>query len=211
MKRLLDLGLERLTSMILDMSSISERAVEIAIESYVKGRSAADEVFQLSQQLRILQDEVAELSMELIARYQPVAKDLRYVRSCMEIAYGFSRFGRYAYDISQVLDMFGDLTGCDTSLVKKTGMKVREMIRVSVTAFKDRDAELARSLQSMDDEVDRAYAQHVRRAVNDPASNKRCDMAITLILRYLERIADHATYVGESVDYIVTGERTPRR
>lgn len=79
----------------------------------------------------MLQDEVSELAVELIARYQPVATDLRFIKSCMEVAYGFSRFGRYAFDISEVL-------------------------------------------------------------------------------RYLERIADHAEYVGDSVVYTVTGERVPK-
>ncbi len=208
---MMDMGLERLSNMLLDMAAISEKAVETAIESYVKGRDMREEVFQLSEELRWYQDEVAELAVELIARYQPVATDLRYIRSCMEIAYGFSRFGRYAYDIAQVLGMFGNLEECDTTLVKQVGEKVKEMIKVSVQAFKERNIELARSLKKMDDEVDYAYVQHVKRALSNPLSSKRCDMATTLILRYLERIADHATYVGDSVDYIVTGERTPRK
>ncbi|MDJ0270340.1 MAG: phosphate uptake regulator PhoU [Aigarchaeota archaeon] len=211
MPRLMDMGLERLSNMLLDMAAISEKAVETAIESYVKGRDMREEVFQLSEELRWYQDEVAELAVELIARYQPVATDLRYIRSCMEIAYGFSRFGRYAYDITQVLGMFGNLEECDTTLVKQVGEKVKAMIKVSVQAFKERNVELARSLKKMDDEVDYAYVQHVKRALSNPLSSKRCDMATTLILRYLERIADHATYVGDSVDYIVTGERTPRK
>lgn len=207
MKRLLDEGLEKLTNMILDMASISSRVVEMAIDGYVNGRDVSKEVFQTSNQLRILEDEVAELSMELIARYQPVASDLRYIRSCMEIAYGFFRYGRYAYDISQVLSMFGDLSECNKEIVQKTGKKVCEMIQISVTAFKNKDVELAKKLELMDDEVDKAYIRFVKQAIENPSSGKKCDMATTLILRYLERIADHATYIGESVEYIVTGNR----
>ena len=209
--RLMDIGLERLSNMLLDMAEISEKAVETAIESYLEGEDVREKVFQLSEQLRWYQDEVAELAVELIARYQPVATDLRYIRSCMEIAYGFSRFGRYAYDISQVRSMFGDLKECNTDMIRRVGEKVKEMIKISVQAFKERNVKLARKLREMDDEVDRAYIEHVSRALNDPKSSKKCDMATTLILRYLERIADHATYVGDSVDYIVTGERTPRK
>ncbi|MEM0090386.1 MAG: PhoU domain-containing protein [Nitrososphaerota archaeon] len=211
MKRLLDEGLEKLTNMILDMASISSKVVEMAIEGYVNGRDVSKEVFQTSNQLRILEDEVAELSMELIARYQPVASDLRYIRSCMEIAYGFFRYGRYAYDISQVLSMFGDLSECNKEIVQKTGKKVCEMIQISVTAFKNKDVELAKKLELMDDEVDKAYIGFVKQAIGNPTSGKKCDMATTLILRYLERIADHATYIGESVEYIVTSERYRKR
>ncbi|PUA32702.1 MAG: phosphate uptake regulator, PhoU [Candidatus Terraquivivens tikiterensis] len=211
MKRLLDEGLEKLTNMILDMASISSKVVELAIDGYVSGRDVSKEVFQTAQQLRILEDEVVELGMELIARYQPVASDLRYIRSCMEIAYGFLRYGRYAYDISQVLSMFGDLRECKKDIVQETGKKVCEMIRMSVTAFKNRDVELAKKLELMDDEIDEAYVEFVKQAIENPLSGKKCDISITLILRYLERIADHATYIGESVEYIITGERAYRR
>ncbi|MCL7387160.1 MAG: phosphate uptake regulator, PhoU [Thaumarchaeota archaeon] len=206
MKRLLDEGLEKLTNMILDMATISSKVVEMAIEGYVSGRDVSKDVFRTSNQLRVLEGEVAELSMELIARYQPVAGDLRYIRSCMEIAYGFFRYGRYAYDISQVLNMFGDLSECNKEIVQKIGKKVCEMIHISITAFKNKDVELAKKLELMDDEVDKAYIGFVKEAIENPLSEKKCDMATALILRYLERIADHATYIGEAVKYIVTGE-----
>ncbi|MCS7136250.1 MAG: PhoU domain-containing protein [Nitrososphaerota archaeon] len=207
MKRLLDDGLEKLTNMILDMASISSNVVEMAIDGYVSGRDVSKDVFRTSNQLRVLEDEVVELGIELIARYQPVAGDLRYIRSCMEIAYGFFRYGRYAYDISQVLNMFGDLSECNKEIVKQTGKKVCEMINISVTAFRNKDVELAKKLELMDDEVDKAYIGFVKQAIENPLSGKKCDMATMLILRYLERIADHATYIGESVKYIVTGDR----
>lgn len=206
------MGLERLTAMMLDMASMSEKVVEMAIESYIRmDKRLSEEVYQLSNALRMLQEDVAEIATELIARYQPVASDLRYIRSCMEIAYGFSRFGRYAYDITVVLEMFGDLSSCDKTLVKDVGNKVRNMILMSVDAFKNRDVEVAKKLKELDDEIDNAYSKHIKRALSDPQSNKNCDMAITLILRYLERIADHATYIGDSVNYIVTGEPAPRK
>ena len=77
---------------------------------------------------------VGDLAIELIARYQPVATDLRFIRSCMEIAYGFSRFGRYAYDIVDVLETMGSIANCDKSAVLEMSCTVREMIRISVQA-----------------------------------------------------------------------------
>src|SRR6266849_7839203 len=101
------------------MAKLSERSVLTAIESYEKGTSVKKEIFDWSEQLRLLQDEVADLAIELIARYQPVATDLRFIRSCMEIAYGFSRFGRYAHDISDVFGIFGDLSACDKTPIQE--------------------------------------------------------------------------------------------
>ena len=75
-----------------------------------------------------IQEEVADVAIELIARYQPVAGDLRFIRSCMEIAYGFSRFGRYSYDIVDVLETMGYIFDCDKVAVLEMAKKVREMI-----------------------------------------------------------------------------------
>lgn len=159
----------------------------------------------------MLQDEVSELAVEIIARYQPVATDLRFIKSCMEVAYGFSRFGRYAHDISDVIGIFGDLSGCDREVVQKAGTQAKEMIRISIEAFTEHDVEKALLLKKMDDVVDNIYLDFVKKSAHQHEADLRCVVSGTLILRYLERIADHATYVGETVPYIVSGERAARK
>jgi phosphate transport system protein len=127
----------------------------------------------------------------------------------IEIAYGFSRFGRYAVDIAEVLDMFGDQSKCDHTTVELTGRTTKEMIRMSIDAFTDRDAELGNSVNKLDDYVDEKYRTHITKMIGDQSS-KKCDISAMLILRYLERIADHSSYIGESVVFIVTGEKFAR-
>ncbi len=210
MVRLLDIGLDRLKNMILDMAKLSEQTVATAIEAYMSDRDTSEQIFQRSEELRELQDEVSELAVELLARYQPVASDLRFIKSCMEISYDFSRFGRYAYDISQVFGIFGSLSMCDKSDVEKASKQASEMIRLSIQAFTNRDSELGKKVTLMDDYVDQIYLNFAKNVISSPESNLKCSLSGTLILRYLERIADHATYVGESVSYILTGERKPR-
>jgi phosphate transport system protein len=208
MARLMDLGLDKLTNMILEMAKLSESTVATAIQSYMEGRDLRDETFAHSEKLRILQDEVSELAVEVIARYQPVASDLRYIKSCMEIAYGFLRFGRYAYDISEVLAIYGDLSECDKSEVETVGDQAKKMIRVSIKAFTEKNVDLANALKEMDDIVDNSYRNYLRKIVKKPKVDLKCSVSATLVLRYLERIADHATYIGESVVYTVSGQRT---
>jgi phosphate transport system protein len=140
----------------------------------------------------------------MIARYQPVATDLRFLKACMEISYGFFRYGRYALDIAEVLEMFGDLSKCDRKFVVQTANKTQEMIRLSSEAFARRDLELARKIPPMDDSIDESYRENVRKTVVGKGDVK-CSMSSALILRYLERIADHATYIAESVEFITTG------
>src|SRR3989454_8138105 len=148
--------------------------------------------------------------LKLIARYQPVASDLRFIKSCMEVAYGFSRFGRYAHDISDVLGIFGDLSKCDKTTIEQAGDQAKNMIRMSIKAFTERNVELASKLKKMDDVVDNIYLDFVKKSAQEREGNLKCVVSGTLILRYLERIADHATYVGETVPYIVSGERSAR-
>jgi phosphate transport system protein len=206
----------------MDMAKLSERSVFASIESYERGTSTIKkQIFEWSENLRLMQDEVSDLSIELIARYQPVATDLRFIRSCMEIAYDFSRFGRYSYDIVDVLETMGSISDCDKSYVLQMSNTVREMIHLSIDALQSRDRNAAQKLYEMDDTVDALYRKYVNEIINpqEHHNNKkeyldktlRCYISTLLILRYLERISDHACYIGDSVYYIVTGNSNPRR
>ena len=204
------------------MAKLSERSVFASIESYERGTSTIKkQIFEWSENLRLMQDEVSDLSIELIARYQPVATDLRFIRSCMEIAYDFSRFGRYSYDIVDVLETMGSISDCDKSYVLQMSNTVREMIHLSIEALQSRDRNAAQKLYELDDTVDALYRKYVNEIINpqEHHNNKkeymnktlRCYISTLLILRYLERISDHACYIGDSVYYIVTGNSNPRR
>jgi phosphate transport system protein len=199
----MDMGLDKLNSLLLEMGTMSESAVSTAIDAYEKGTKASD-VRELSEHLRMLHRQVSDLSMEVIARYQPVATDLRLIKACIEISYGLYRYGRYAKDIVEVLEMFGDLKECDHTLVTETARKTQDMIRMSIDAFARRDVALARQVPKMDDFVDDRYRKHLKEVL-ELRTDLRCSMSAALILRYLERISDHASYIAESVDYIVTG------
>ena len=202
----------------MDMAKLSEMCVISAIESYEKGIVEKTQIFEWSEKLKIFQLEVSDLATELIMRYQPVATDLRYIRSCMEIAYGFSRFGRYAYDIVELLETIGSFHKCDKSLVLETSNVASEMIRLSINALQTKEKNTVSKLYKMDDSVDALYTNYLKDLItlktdsNDhPLQDPRCAISALLILRYLERIADHACYIGDSVYFIATGESSPRK
>jgi phosphate transport system protein len=203
--RLLDIGLEKLNNMLLEMAKVSKQAVEVSISAYRIGELNVN-VKEMAERLRVLHNEVSELAMELLARYQPVASDLRFIKACMEISYGFFRFGRYAYDIMEVLEIFGDLSKCDHTLVLETAKRVQEMIEMSINAFVRKDLQAARKIPEMDDFVDSKYRENLLSVLKEKERNIECHLSATLILRYLERIADHASYIAESVVYIVSGQ-----
>jgi phosphate transport system protein len=180
--RLLDLGIDRVRNIIMEMAKLSKNSVFTALDSYKKGVKVKREIFEWSEKLRVLQEEVADLAVELIARYQPVATDLRFIRSCMEISYGFSRFGRYSYDMADVLETMGSISDCDKSAVLEMANRVREMILLSVAAFQSRDKNAAAQLYEMDDIVDTLYRKYLLKVINpsqkddqsEEMSNPRC-------------------------------------
>jgi phosphate transport system protein len=203
----MDMGLSRLQNAVVDMAGLAQDSVLKAIQAYAKGEEIAEEALKRAKELSSLAAEVEELAVELLARYQPVATDLRFIKSCLEIAYGFSRFGRYAYDIAQVLEIYGDLSGCDKSIVQDLSVKVTGMIQTSIESFKNRDVKLARSLRQEDDQVDKVYLDYNRQLSAGAVIPVKCALASALVLRYLERIADHACYIGDSVIYITTATK----
>jgi len=191
MVRLMDYGLGSLSNLIMKMADLSMRSVDTAIELYEKGAGDKTQLFEWSEQLRVLQDEVTELAVELIARYQPVATDLRFIRSCIEISYGFSRFGRYAYDIVDVMGVMGSISHCDKSAVMEMAQTATKMIHDSVQALRARDKKAAEKLYQMDDTVDALYRKYLREAItpntkkgtNDLVQDPRCYVSTLLILQ----------------------------
>lgn len=214
---MLDLGIERTRDIIGEMSKISEICVSTVLESYTKGDIKKREMFDWAEKLRILQEEVSDLAFELIARYQPVARDLRYIRSCLEVSYVLSRFGGYGYEIVEVLDMMGSISECDKTVVTEAAKVTSEMISLSVSALDFKDQQGSDKLYNMDDTVDNIYRQYLKEIVTAKRDLKniyadpRCVISALHVLRYLERVADHACYIADSVSYIVTGKSNPRR
>jgi phosphate transport system protein len=198
----------------MDMGHLSVDLVNSALESYEKGTMLRSQIFEGSEKLRFLQIEVTDFATELIARYQPVAKDLRFIQSFMDASYGFSRFGRYAYDIAEVLDTIGPLPDCDKSPVTNMAKTVKEMIQLSVTSLEKLDKNASQKLYIMDDSVDSIFRNYLKKAITQTKERDyepRCYISALLILRYLERISDHACYIGDCVHYVATGNPSPRR
>lgn len=204
MTRLIDPSLKELSSIMSEMGELSLQSFVLAIDSYVHGKNTADQVRDISHEISKKYFQVADLTFEILLKYQPVADDFRLIRSSIEISYGFSRFGRYAYDITLVRDMFGDITECDKSWLIEASSKVKTMIKDAVIYFADLDIRKAITIQQNEEFVDRLYKERLPMLIN--SNNTKCALAEALVLRYLERIADHAIFMSDAINYIVTGK-----
>lgn len=212
MTRLLDVGLEQLTVMVYRMGEVAETAINTSLRCFMRGKDATEDVRELSDVLGTMSVEIENKAFELIAKYQPVASDLRIINSYMKIAYDFERYGRYAWDISFTYQKLAEIGKCPDSseLMQKLTEKVSEMVGKSVEALKQHDAELAKSLAVTEAEVDELYLAYLNNLSKIHGQNKLV-MCNILVSRYLERVADHTTYVGEAIFYIVTGEKISLR
>ena len=216
MPRLMDLGISSVSENLSEMGNMAQRSLQIALDSYVQNNGSRKKVFELNEKLRSLEDEVGDIATEIVARYQPVAKDLRFIRASMEIAYIFWRFGRYSYDIIDTADELHTGLDCNKTAVMEMSSFVLKAMELSLLSLRTRDETIVEKLYELDSTVDTLYRKYLRNTIN--ANNKynwkvhsRCVICNILILRYLERISDHACYLGDCVSYLVTGLSSPRR
>ena len=208
MTRLLDTGLEQLTVMVYRSGEAAGNAINVSIRGFMNGKDETEAVRELSDIIGSMTVEIENKAFELIVKYQPVASDLRIINSYMKIAYDFERYGRYAWDISFTQQKLAKIDKCAVSsdLMMKLIEKVTEMVSKSVAALKQIDPELAKTLGNTEKEVDELYFAYLNQLCKVRSQNK-CVMCNLLVSRYLERIADHTTYVGEAIVYIATGEK----
>ena len=213
MKRLIDAGLEQLASMLFRMGELAQKTVSLSIMNYLEGTHTPAQVKNLSDTLSEMAEPIEDTAFEIIARFQPVASDLRILKSYMKICYDFRRYGRYALDISQIYERLSGMDECDISFrktIEQMGVETLEMVGTSIEALRNHDPEIAKTLSEMEKKVDKLYYSYLDKLI-ETKTTTGCTISSLLVVRYLERIADHATYIGESIVYLATGEKTRLR
>ncbi|MCS7114126.1 MAG: phosphate signaling complex protein PhoU [Nitrososphaerota archaeon] len=214
MSRIIDSGLEELSATLNKMGELAHRTVLAAITECFEDKQAYNVIREMSDTLVFMAEHVEDKAFELIARFQPVASDLRTIKSYMKIAYDFARFGRYALDMSYTNQKLGGVRNCDAwiaSHIKEMSKKTLEMISLSISSLKSHDAQLAEKAAQAEKEIDKMYFDFLNKLVEQAGAATGCIVSSILIVRYLERIADHATYICESIIYIATGRKLSLR
>jgi len=154
--------------------------------------------------------EIEERCLELIARQQPLAGDLRAIVSVLYIIVDLERMADHAEGIAKIAVMLADEPPLKPYIdIPRMAEVARHMLTSSLEAFKDRDPARARAVCNLDDEVDALYDQVYRELltymVNDPKTIERATH-LTWVAHNLERIADRVTNVCERVVYLVEGK-----
>ena len=153
---------------------------------------------------------IEKKAMELTATQQPAARDLRRIFACISIASDVERVGDYSVDICKTAKRLAERP-LFKPLVDIPRMEkiVVGMLKDSLDGFVSRDLDLIEKMIAADDEVDHLYHYlHDELCEFMKKDPELVDQAVQLLLisRYLERVADHITNIGERVYYVETGD-----
>ena len=206
----LDRELRKLKNKLVDMAETAEAMIDQAIKELVdRDERFAAEVPEEEEELNRLHIKIDEQALALLATCQPVADDLRFIVAASKINSEIERIGDLAVNITQNTNVLLQRPQVKSLIdIPRMADLAGDMVRNSVKAFIEGDAELAQSVTLADDEVDNLRDQVIRELLtymmSDPQSIEQA-LALILISRHLERIGDHATNIAEEVIYIVQG------
>ncbi|HWO55720.1 phosphate signaling complex protein PhoU [Paenibacillus sp. JTLBN-2024] len=208
----LDHDLDQLRSLLVRMGDHVVEALDGAVLSLkTQDSEKAQEIVQADVLLNQMEEEIMDIGSRLIVTQQPVAKDLRRILVALKISSDLERMGDLALDVAKVtLRLQGEPLIKPLIDIPQMAEIVKVMIEEAITSYLNENTDLAYKMAQDDDQVDLLYSRiltelydHMR--VNPDSLSQA--LLFTLVGRYIERIADHATNIGESAVYLVTGKR----
>jgi phosphate transport system protein len=203
--------LDALKQTLLAMGALVEDQIRRVMRALVERDEAlARDVIERDHQVNAYDVEVDEKCVELLARYQPAASDLRFLTTAMKIVTDLERIGDQAVNIAQrALELNLEPQLKPYIDLPRMAAKSQQMVKDSLDAFVARDAGLARDVCVRDSEVDALKEQVFRELLTfmmgDPKTIARA-LHLILVSRFLERVADHATNIAEMVVYMIEGK-----
>ena len=196
---------------ILTMGSMAGKALLRSIEALkIRDIPGAHQIIADDQKVNMKRFDIEEKCIELIATQQPMAVDLRTIIAILNITIEIERIADYAEGIAKIVLMIGDEPPLKPLIdIPRMGDQTVSMLRRSLDAFINRDAEAAKKIAAEDDIVDNIYDQVFRELLTfmaeDPKSITRATRLIW-VAHNLERAADRVTNICERVGFIVTGK-----
>jgi phosphate transport system protein len=190
-------SLDELKEQLLVMAGLAEQAIQRAIEAYrVRDLSICDLVSRSELAINRLERDIDQAALDLLAMEQPMAIDLRFILSVIKINADLVRH----MEQMAVADLPVD--------IPRMAALASEMVRKCLQAFIEGDAEMARTVLSMDDAVDamnKAAYKALTKVMEEESHIAPQALNALMISRSLERVADHATNIAEDVIFWVQG------
>jgi len=193
------------------MGAVVEEMLEKAIKALAnRDVELAREVEDMDDIVDRYNIDIETRSLRLLALQQPMAGDLRTIAAAMKIITDVERAGDYAVDIAKLAEQLADRPLFKPlEDIPRMAQLVQEMLRETLTAFVSRDLDQVQQMIAHDEEVDHLYHSLYDELIGfiqrDPGLTDQA-VGLLLLARYLERIADHITNIGERIYYMETGE-----
>jgi phosphate transport system protein len=205
-------SIDELQKELLDMGQSVENLIHLAVESLSQMNvKVAQEIIDGDDQIDDYLTNIDELCLRLIALQQPMASDLRIIGTALKIATDLERIADHAVDIAKITIGFaGEELVKPLVDIPQMAEIAKDMLRESLNAYTERNVHRAATLAEKDDQVDKLYSSVTHDAtvlMNADFNRNRQLTHLILVAHNLERVADHATNIGEAVIYMVTGKR----
>ena len=203
--------LSEIKKRILTLGALVEKHIQMAAEALDKNDAAlAGKVITGDYEVDEMEVKIEEECLKVLALYQPVAVDLRFLIAGIKINNELERIGDQAVNIAERVESIARKKKpnfvFDYSVMVE---KARNMLKMSLDSFVNLDLDLAMKVLALDDEVDfiqkKAYDK-IKDAITFYTDSVGYLINFLLVSRHLERLADHATNIAEEVIYLVEGE-----
>jgi phosphate transport system protein len=203
-----DQELDDLRELLLRMAGRAEEQMRSGLTAVKRlDAQAAQQTIRADRDVDALELEIEEQAINLLARRQPMAGDLRTLVAVLKISNDLERVGDHAVNIAQCAKRLAEAFPMpQPSELDQMADLATGMLRDAITAFIERDVALARNVCMRDEEVDRYNDMVFRLMLTRMAENTNTvtpALQMMLVARNLERVADLATNLGEDVIYIV--------
>jgi len=206
-----DRELEKLKKKILSLGALVEERVYLAIKA-IESRDPdlAKRIIRSDHEIDETEVEVEEECLKILALYQPVAIDLRFIVAVIKINNDLERIGDQAVNIAERIQSIAKYPKISFHFDYTEMAEIAAaMLKQSLDALVNLDIDMAFRILTLDDEVDdiqgNAYSQ-IKQAMREHPEEMTYLINLYLISRHLERVADHATNIAEEVIYLVEGE-----
>jgi phosphate transport system protein len=211
MERQFEIQIEKLKTRLIKMCSLVDEQVELALKAVdEENNELADLVIERDAKVDKYDVKIEKICQKIFALSQPVAMDLRLIMSALTIDTNLERIGDLAVNIAESAKEMGK----KPAFYEKTNLKemsrvTREMIKNAIDAFIEGNPELAKKVIATDDTVDDFNAENytvLKTVMKEDPANVDPGVALLVISRHLERLADHATNIAEDVFFIVEAQ-----
>ena len=209
--------LSTLKQRLLDMSARAEELVELAVDALLtRDKEKADQVILGDREVDLLEVEVETLAIELLALQQPMARDLRFLIGAIKVSSDLERVGDHAVNIAQCALRLIALraTAVPDPEIEDMARRARRMLADALDAFIRADGQLGRAVCKADDQVDALHDSMFRILLTHMMADARTinpSLALLLVSRNLERVADLATNIGEDAVFLAEGKSIKHR